>query len=85
MLPLGYDETVFDEGTQAHYDEEIVLALVGRLVPEKGVEDGVRVLARVNARRPARLVVAGRGPLGPPTLYSSPPSRRGRGSSSSGA
>lgn len=62
VLPLGYDETVFHEGTQSHDDEEIVLALVARLVPEKGVDDAVRVLARVNARRPARLVVSGRGP-----------------------
>jgi glycosyltransferase involved in cell wall biosynthesis len=39
-----------------------VLGLFGRLVPEKGVLDAVRVLARVNAVRPARLVCIGRGP-----------------------
>ena len=34
----------------------------GRLVPEKGVTDAVEILARVNAARPARLVVVGSGP-----------------------
>ena len=36
----------------------------GRLVPEKGVIDAVEILARVNAARPARLVVVGSGPGG---------------------
>ena len=62
VLPLGYDETVFHAGRRSRDDDELVLALVGRLVPEKGLTDAVRVLAHVNTRRPARLVVSGRGP-----------------------
>jgi glycosyltransferase involved in cell wall biosynthesis len=62
VLPLGYDETAFHGGTQARADDEVVLALAGRLVPEKGVADAVRVLAHVNASRPARLILSGRGP-----------------------
>lgn len=37
--------------------------LTGRLVPEKGIEDAVRVMERVNSARPARLVVVGDGPM----------------------
>jgi glycosyltransferase involved in cell wall biosynthesis len=48
--------------TRSLDDDEVVLALFGRLVPEKGVRDAVHVLVRVNAVRPARLVVAGAGP-----------------------
>jgi len=62
VLPLGYDESVFFPGTQAPDDEEIVLGLFGRLVPEKGITDAVEILARVNRVRPARLVIVGRGP-----------------------
>jgi glycosyltransferase involved in cell wall biosynthesis len=62
VLPLGYDETTFRPGTQALEDDELVLGLVGRLVPEKGVLDAVRVLARLHAWRPTRLVVVGSGP-----------------------
>lgn len=62
VLPLGYNETVFRPGTQSVNDNEIVLALVGRLVPEKGVLDAVRVLAHVNRHRPAKLLVIGQGP-----------------------
>ncbi|HVS85854.1 MAG TPA: glycosyltransferase family 4 protein [Gaiellaceae bacterium] len=62
VLPLGYDEALFRAGTQSLADPELVFAFVGRLVPEKGLLDAVRVFARVDARRPARLVVAGTGP-----------------------
>jgi glycosyltransferase involved in cell wall biosynthesis len=62
VIPLGYDPGLFDEGTQSLDDDELVLALFGRLVREKGVRDAVHVLARVNGLRPARLVVAGSGP-----------------------
>jgi glycosyltransferase involved in cell wall biosynthesis len=62
VLPLGYDDAVYEPGTQSLDAEEIVLMLVGRLVPEKGVDHAIRVLARVNADRPARLVVCGEGP-----------------------
>lgn len=62
VLDLGYDETLFQPGTQSLNGEEVVLALVGRLVPEKGVTDAVRVLARVHAQRPARLLLRGGGP-----------------------
>ena len=62
MLGLGYDDTVFYPGTQSVNADEIVLALVGRLVPEKGVADAMQTLARIHAVRPTRLVVRGRGP-----------------------
>jgi glycosyltransferase involved in cell wall biosynthesis len=62
VLPLGYDDAIFTPGMQAVDDDEIVLMLVGRLVPEKGADDAVRTLARVHSVRPARLVVSGRGP-----------------------
>jgi glycosyltransferase involved in cell wall biosynthesis len=64
VLPLGYDDTVFNPGDQSLDDAEIVLGLVGRLVPEKGVVDAVEVLAYVNRARPARLVIVGGGPEG---------------------
>jgi glycosyltransferase involved in cell wall biosynthesis len=62
VLPLGYDDAVFDPGDQSLDDDEIVLGLFGRLVPEKGVVDAVEVLARANRARPTRLVVVGSGP-----------------------
>jgi glycosyltransferase involved in cell wall biosynthesis len=62
VIPLGYDPGLFSAGTQSLDDDELVLALFGRLIPEKGLRDAVRILARVNAVRPARLVVAGAGP-----------------------
>ena len=62
VLPLGYDDRTFVPGSQSFEKDEIVLALVGRLVPEKGVTDAVRILAGVHAARPARLVIIGRGP-----------------------
>lgn len=64
VLALGYDDTVFRPGDQSLDDDEVVLGLFGRLVPEKGVKEAVEVLARVNAARPARLVVVGSGPEG---------------------
>lgn len=62
VLPLGYDETAWSPGSQSANDPEVVLGLVGRLVPEKGVVDAVEVLAAVVRERPARLVVVGDGP-----------------------
>jgi glycosyltransferase involved in cell wall biosynthesis len=62
VLPLGYDDAVFTPGSQSVDADEIVLMLVGRLIPEKGADDAVRTLARVQAVRPARLVISGRGP-----------------------
>jgi glycosyltransferase involved in cell wall biosynthesis len=62
VLPLGYDATIFEPGTQSLEDEVIVLALFGRLVLEKGISDAVRILARLNAERPARLILVGNGP-----------------------
>jgi glycosyltransferase involved in cell wall biosynthesis len=63
LIPLGYDDTTLFAGEQAADDAEIRLALVGRLIPEKGVGDAVSVLARVNALRPARLLLVGEGPM----------------------
>jgi glycosyltransferase involved in cell wall biosynthesis len=64
VLPLGYDPALFFAGTQSLDDHELVLALFGRLVPEKGLTDAVQVLAHLNRLRPARLVVHGSGPDG---------------------
>lgn len=61
VLPLGLDLDVHHPGSQA-LPGEVVLGLVGRLVPEKGVLDAVRVLAVVNGAVPARLLVVGEGP-----------------------
>jgi len=61
VLPLGFDQATFHPGAQAADDHEVVLGLFGRLVPEKGVVDAVRILARVHAVRPAQLVVVGSG------------------------
>ena len=62
VLPLGYDDAVFEPGQQSLDAGEIVLLFAGRLVPEKGIADAVRVLGHVHATRPARLVVSGAGP-----------------------
>lgn len=62
VLPLGFDNNLFREGAQSAHDVEVVLGLVGRLVPEKGVLDAVRVLAALRLVRPARLLVVGTGP-----------------------
>ena len=62
VLPLGYDDALFRLGSQSVDADEIVLMLVGRLVSEKGPKDAVHALARVNAVRPARLVISGQGP-----------------------
>jgi glycosyltransferase involved in cell wall biosynthesis len=62
VIPLGVDPALFRPGRQSLDEDEIVLALVGRLVPEKGVVDAVRVLAELHTVRPARLVLMGAGP-----------------------
>ena len=61
VLPLGYDDATFRPGDQS-LGNEIVLMFVGRFVAEKGGEDALRVLARVNELRPARLLMSGMGP-----------------------
>ena len=61
VLPLGYDDVTFHPGAQ-RLTGEVLLALVGRIVPEKGCTDAVDVLATVHRSRPARLVVIGQGP-----------------------
>jgi glycosyltransferase involved in cell wall biosynthesis len=62
VIPLGFDENLFRAGQQSLDDDTLTLALLGRLVPEKGVIDAVHVLAKINRDRPARLVVVGAGP-----------------------
>ena len=62
VLPLGFDDSIFASGRQSLDDSPIVLGLVGRMVPEKGVLDAVRVLEAVSAVRPARLHLVGSGP-----------------------
>ena len=65
VLPLGVDDGL-TPGDQVSDDGPFRLALLGRLVPEKGVRDAVRVLAAVHAVTPARLALVGTGPeLGP--------------------
>jgi glycosyltransferase involved in cell wall biosynthesis len=61
VLPFGLDDALFTPGSQRVEDGEIVLAFCGRFVPEKGLIDCVRVLARLNQIRPARLLVRGAG------------------------
>jgi glycosyltransferase involved in cell wall biosynthesis len=53
VLPLGYDDTLFVSGSQSLDADELVIGLVGRLVPEKGVLDAVQVLAMLQTHRPA--------------------------------
>lgn len=67
VLPLGYDDAAFRPGGQDVDDGELVLGLVGRLVPEKGLRDAVEVTARLHAERPTRLLVVGSGPDLPAT------------------
>ena len=62
VLPLGYDETFLRAGTQSFEDDELVFGFFGRLVPEKGLLDAIRVTASLNQVRPARLIVCGGGP-----------------------
>ena len=62
VLPLGRDAAAYHPGVQLTGDDPIVLGLVGRLVPEKGVADALHVLAAVRRSRDARLVVIGQGP-----------------------
>jgi glycosyltransferase involved in cell wall biosynthesis len=64
VIPLGFDPDLFHPGAQSLQDSELVLGLFGRLVPEKGVREAVRVLARVQEVRPARLIIVGEGPEG---------------------
>lgn len=68
VLPLGSDPTVIFPGDQGAYDPVVTLGLVGRMVPEKGVLDAVRVLAAVQQIRPARLLLIGDGPELPKAL-----------------
>ena len=68
VVPLGYDPLLFHEGLQSPNDSEFVLGLFGRLVPEKGIRDAVRVLGRLNADRPTRLLIVGSGPEMRPAL-----------------
>lgn len=63
-LPLGYDESQYSSGRQSVPGKRYRLALVGRMVPEKGILDAVRVLADLRRNRglDACLVLAGAGP-----------------------
>ena len=66
VLPLGYDPEVFTVGDQAVESEVLTLMLAGRFVPEKGIEDAIRVLEQLNRVRPARLLLVGEGPMAAP-------------------
>jgi glycosyltransferase involved in cell wall biosynthesis len=67
VLPLAPSPLIVP-GCQPPPAGLVRLLLVGRLVPEKGVRDAVRVLAGVRARCPARLVLVGAGPEAGPAL-----------------
>jgi glycosyltransferase involved in cell wall biosynthesis len=60
VLPLGVNPLLLP-GQQSADDDEIRLGIIGRLVPQKGVRDAVRVLAHLLERRPARLLIVGEG------------------------
>ena len=68
VIPLGYDPSFYRADERPVDDAEVVLGIFGRLVPEKGVRDAVRILAKVNAARPARLFLVGSGPEKEPAL-----------------
>ncbi|MGY1779780.1 glycosyltransferase family 4 protein [Geodermatophilus sp. SYSU D01036] len=65
VLPLGVDP-MYSLGAQAAGDHEIRMGIVGRWVPEKGIQDAIRVLASLRSHRPTRLLVIGAGPEGGP-------------------
>jgi glycosyltransferase involved in cell wall biosynthesis len=62
VLPLGYDDALFSAGHQTLDEGDLCMMVVGRLVPEKGIRDAVRVLAHLNQTRPAVLHIVGAGP-----------------------
>jgi glycosyltransferase involved in cell wall biosynthesis len=62
VIPLGYDPALFSPGRQSLDEPLITLVLLGRLVPEKGALDAIRVLAFLSAGRSTQLVLAGSGP-----------------------
>jgi glycosyltransferase involved in cell wall biosynthesis len=68
VLPLGYEDDVLKPGHQRATDEPVVLGLIGRMVPEKGVVDAVTALAGLARGRPARLLLVGEGPELRPAL-----------------
>lgn len=61
VLPLAPSPLIVP-GRQESPANVVRLLLVGRLVPEKGVRDAVRVLAYVRRRCPAQLLIVGTGP-----------------------
>ena len=63
-LPLGYDDEHYSCGEQSLAGGRLRLALVGRMVREKGVCDAVRVLAGLHVGKgmDVELVLAGSGP-----------------------
>jgi glycosyltransferase involved in cell wall biosynthesis len=62
VIPLGFDPSVYTPGAQSVTGTEIVLGFFGRLVPEKGPLDVIKILARLHAHRPTRLLMVGEGP-----------------------
>lgn len=63
VLPLGYDPAIFSSGSQRHDDDVFSCAVVGRLVPEKGLLDALQAFAGLVRQRPSVLRVVGDGPL----------------------
>ena len=62
-LPLGYEDELYSCGEQSLAGGRLRLALVGRMVREKGVCDAVRVLADLHLEKgmDVELVLAGSG------------------------
>jgi glycosyltransferase involved in cell wall biosynthesis len=62
VLPLGVDP-LYVAGDQRLDDPVLQVGLIGRLVPEKGVLDAVRVVGALGRERRVRLVIVGQGPV----------------------
>jgi glycosyltransferase involved in cell wall biosynthesis len=60
VIPLGFDPRVYFEGNQSHDADVFQVAIIGRLVPEKGLPDAIAATRAAGAR----LLVAG-DPLDP--------------------
>lgn len=69
VIPLGYDASAFRPGNQSLDDGELLLGVFGRLIPEKGICDAVRVLEALHRIRPTRLLLVGDGPEGAKAVH----------------
>jgi glycosyltransferase involved in cell wall biosynthesis len=63
VLPLGVDSSIYEPGQQRHDDDCFRLALIGRLVEEKGIRDALHAVSVLRRQRRVELVLAGTGEL----------------------